>query len=292
MVEDFLSYLRFEKNYSENTIRSYGRDLAAVESFLNDTYESDLDGASGTHLRSWMVDLLENGLSPNSVNRKVSALRSYYKWKRKIDQGFPDPTLKLTLPKRPQRLPVFIEERATSAAADHVVFSEDFEGRRNEAMIEMFYHTGIRSAELIGLSVERIDRRARTIRVIGKRNKERLIPIGESLITKLAAYEKERDQLERIADRDRFFLTRKGMKLYPKLVYRVVNDYISKISSVTKKSPHVLRHTFATHMLNQGADINAIKELLGHSSLAATQVYTHNTVDKLIEVYRKSHPKG
>lgn len=292
MVEDFLSYLRYEKNYSEHTISAYSLDLGQVEAYLKNTYESDLGQTDGGQLRSWMVAQLEGGISPNSLNRKVSALKSYYKWLKKTTGTAFDPTLKLSLPKRPQRLPVFVEERSLGNDFAESIFDDDFEGRRNEAIVEMLYHTGIRSAELIGLTVNGIDHQMGTIKVIGKRNKERIIPIGDSLKTKLLEYQTLRTQLERIEDDRSFFLTAKGKKLYPKLVYRVVNDYISKISSVTKKSPHVLRHTFATHLLNKGADINAIKELLGHSSLAATQVYTHNTVEKLIEVYRNSHPKG
>jgi integrase/recombinase XerC len=292
MLEDFLSYLRYEKNYSHHTVISYGNDLKGAKDYLAETYGRELHDAEAIHLRSWMVHLMESGLAPSSVHRKVSALKSFFKWRRKKTGITADPTSKLILPKKPRRLPTYIEESSTGKTDSQVVFESTFEGARDEALIELLYHTGIRSAELIELRQGDLDWKNHRLRVTGKRNKERVIPFGDSLREKMKAYLQRRSEITGSTEEPYFFLTKRGKKLYPKLVYRVVNDYISKVSSINKKSPHVLRHTFATHMLNNGADINAIKDLLGHSSLAATQVYTHNSVDKLIKVYRKAHPKG
>ncbi|MGB6036489.1 MAG: tyrosine-type recombinase/integrase, partial [Cryomorphaceae bacterium] len=226
------------------------------------------------------------------IKRRVSALKSFFKWRKKVYGTSVDPTTKLVLPKIPKRLPVFVEEVALNGDGLDQPFNDSHDGIRDQTIVELFYNTGIRSAELIGLKVNSVDFEQGAIKVLGKRNKERIVPVGMPMITALKSYLQVRFDLEKIQDPEYFFLTQKGKKLYPKLVYRIVNDYLSKVSSISKKSPHVLRHTFATHMLNKGADINAIKELLGHSSLAATQVYTHSSVEQLLKVYRSSHPKS
>ncbi|MCZ4409443.1 tyrosine-type recombinase/integrase [Cryomorphaceae bacterium 1068] len=292
MIEKFLAYLQFEKNYSLHTVNAYHGDLENISFYLTTSFECGLEDATHQFLRSWMVDALESGSSASTIKRRVSALKSFYKWRKKTFGVQVDPTAKLVIPKMPKRLPVFVEEVALEVGRQGACFDESHDGIRDQAIIELFYNTGIRSAELIGLKMDSVDFEQGAIKVLGKRNKERIVPVGQPMIDALKTYLLARYDLQSIHDKDYFFLTQKGKKLYPRLVYRIVNDYLSKVSSISKKSPHVLRHTFATHMLNKGADINAIKELLGHSSLAATQVYTHNSVEQLIKVYRSSHPKS
>jgi integrase/recombinase XerC len=292
MIEKFLAYLHLEKNYSIHTVGAYRSDLEKISDYLVNTFSCDIEGATHQFLRSWMVDALEAGTSPSTIKRRVSALKSFYKWRKKVYDVVVDPTAKLVLPKIPKRLPVFVEEVALKADESKLFFDDSHDGIRDQTIVELFYNTGIRSAELIGLKINSVDFEQGAIKVLGKRNKERIVPVGKSMITALKSYLQVRFDLEKIEEPEYFFLTKKGKKLYPKLVYRIVNDYLSKVSSISKKSPHVLRHTFATHMLNKGADINAIKELLGHSSLAATQVYTHSSVEQLLKVYRSSHPKS
>ncbi|MCH2214554.1 MAG: tyrosine-type recombinase/integrase [Flavobacteriales bacterium] len=292
MIQSFIGYLQHEKNYSLHTIEAYKRDLIDISSFLDDKYSVALEGATHQFIRSWMVESLEKGLSASSVKRKVSALKSYFKWYKRSYSDFADPTAKIILPKVPKRLPVFVEASALNEEKLHSFFGDSFDKVRDRVVVELFYHTGIRSAELIDLKLNNVSFEKCEIKVRGKRNKERIIPVGKLMMIELENYLSLRFDLATILDDEFFFLTSKGKKLYAKLVYRVVNDYLSKVSSLNKKSPHVLRHTFATHLLNKGADINAIKELLGHSSLAATQVYTHNSVEQLIKVYQSSHPKS
>jgi integrase/recombinase XerC len=292
MIEKFLAYLQFEKNYSVHTIEAYRGDLENISSYLRRSFDCGLESASHQFLRSWMVESLESGSSASTIKRRVSALKSFYKWRKKTYGVVVDPTVKLVIPKMPKRLPVFVEEVALDADRQEEYFDESHDGIRDQVIIELFYNTGIRSAELVGLKMDSVDFEQGAIKVLGKRNKERIVPVGKPMIDALKSYLPARFDLQNIQDKEYFFLTQKGKKLYPRLVYRIVNDYLSKVSSISKKSPHVLRHTFATHMLNKGADINAIKELLGHSSLAATQVYTHNSVEQLIKVYRSSHPKS
>lgn len=292
MVKDFLSYLQHEKNYSLHTVEAYRRDLDQIKTFLESDYETELDRASFQSLRTWMMVQMNEGVTPSSIRRKISALKSYYKWLKRTNQNFVDPTVKLVLPKMAKRLPEFVEESSLLELELSEASNNPFEAARDAAIVDLFYHTGIRSAELRGVKMDSVRISSKELKVFGKRKKERIVPLSDSMVSLLQSYLKERDQLEKIEDQDYFFLTQKGKKLYPKLVYRIVNDYLSRVSSVKKKSPHVLRHTFATHMLNKGADINAIKELLGHSSLAATQVYTHNSVEQLLKVYKSSHPKG
>ena len=292
MIEKFLSYLQLEKNYSAHTVDAYRSDLEKISTYLKDNFGCDTENATHQFLRSWMVDALEAGVSSSTVKRRVSALKSFYKWRKKIYGVVVDPTAKLVLPKIPKRLPVFVEEGALIADEFKPIFADSHDGIRDQTIVELFYNTGIRSAELTGLKLNSVDFEQGAIKVLGKRNKERIVPVGKPMLSALKSYLDFRFDLEKIQEPEYFFLTQKGKKLYPKLVYRIVNDYLSQVSSISKKSPHVLRHTFATHMLNKGADINAIKELLGHSSLAATQVYTHSSVEQLLKVYRSSHPKS
>ena len=293
MRQKFIDYLRFEKRYSEHTLKAYDTDLRMMEAFLRADFEIDApEQCEQVHLRSWVASMMEAEASPRSINRKISSARSFFKWCIKYNGLAGNPAADLLLPKVARRLPTYVEEGQMEALFPSEVFPESYNGLRDRAVIELFYHTGMRSAELTELKKNAFDSERGTIKVLGKRNKERMVPVGESISNLLAAYEKERDALPIIKDRACFFLTETGTKLYPKLVYRLVNHYLGSVSSLQKKSPHVLRHTFATHMLNKGADLNAIKELLGHASLAATQVYTHNSIEKLKEIHRKAHPKG
>ncbi len=293
MLEDFLQHLEYEKRYSAHTIASYRLDLVQYQSFLAESYDDiAIAESSPPIIRSWMVSMMERELTARTVNRKISSLKSFFKWAKKYRDMNTDPTKQLKLPKTSKRLPVYVEEDQMDELGTANFFEDDFEGLRNRLIVELFYQTGIRCSELIDLKTNNIDTQRGTIKVLGKRNKERIIPVGEGVLSLLKHYLALRPAPADSESNAFTFLTAKGLKLYPKLVYRVVNTYLGKVSALRKKSPHVLRHTFATHMLNRGADLNAIKELLGHSSLAATQVYTHNSIEKLKEIHRKAHPKG
>ena len=291
MHEEFLNFLQYEKRYSPLTVKSYRSDILQLLEYLDATYPGTaIVDVNRDILRSWIVQMMEENLSARSVNRKLSALKSFFKWARKFRDVEVDPTVNLSLPKIAKRLPVFVEEEQMNSLQTEEYFPKSFEGFRDRIIVELFYQTGIRSAELISLKTINIDFQRATIKVLGKRNKERIIPVGKDVIELMQPYHLMRQK--EFEPGPEFFITSKGNPLYPKLVYKVVNSYLGRVSSLRKKSPHVLRHTFATHMLNRGADLNAIKELLGHASLAATQVYTHNSIDKLKEIHRKAHPKG
>lgn len=291
MVEKFLEYLAFEKRYSAHTLKGYTSDLEQLRLYLNAAYEIDsIEKVTHDMLRSWIVSLMENDISPRSVGRKISAVKSFFKWGRKYHSFDQDPTLKITLPKVSKRLPIYVEEEEMETLNTEGHFPNTFEGMRDRLIVELFYQTGIRSNELLMLKTNDVDFQRGTIKVLGKRNKERIIPVGNDVIKLMEPYNKMR--MQDFEPSPFFFITSKGESLYPKLVYKIVNTYLGRVSSLRKKSPHVLRHTFATHMLNRGADLNAIKELLGHASLAATQVYTHNSIEKLKEIHRKAHPNG
>lgn len=289
MHQEFLNFLQYEKRYSPHTVKSYRSDILQLLEYLDAIYPGTaIVDVNRDILRSWIVQMMEENLSARSVNRKLSAVKSFFKWARKFRGVEVDPTVNLSLPKIAKRLPVFVEEEQMDSLQTEGYFPNSFEGFRDRIMIELFYQTGIRSAELISLKTVNIDFQRATIKVLGKRNKERIIPVGKDVIQLMQPYHHMRQtEFEPGAE---FFITSKGKPLYPKLVYKVVNSYLGRVSSLRKKSPHVLRHTFATHMLNRGADLNAIKELLGHASLAATQVYTHNSIDKLKEIHQRAHP--
>lgn len=291
--ESFLQYLSVEKRYSPHTVRSYTNDLKQFYSFLSDHgIPGEPSGITSGDIRQWIVSMMAEGISTVSVHRKISCLRVYFKYLRKQGVIKADPLEKVVLPKRKKTLPSFVEEKALDKLLDEIDFGEGFEGIRNRTMIEMLYLTGMRRAELINLRNADVDLAEGTLKVTGKRNKQRIIPIVIPYIKRLDEYRKIRN--EQMADNPDgwFFLTGKGNKLYDKFVYNTVIRYLSMVTTIEKKSPHVLRHTFATHMLNRGADLNSIKELLGHANLSATQIYTHNTFDKLKEVYNKRHPRG
>ena len=291
LLDEFLKYLRLEKRYSQHTVKAYQTDLIQFQDYLQEFYESNLQLATHPMVRSWLAQMLDYGIAPRSVNRKITALKSFYKFLIKEGQLKENPTLKIIPPKSSKRLPVFVEQTQMAVLLDELPFEEGFNGVRDKLIIELFYSTGIRQSELINIRLKDVSLSGKTIKVLGKRNKERLIPFTMELCKKLEAYIKSRAELS-IKDTSYLLLTKKGKKLYPSLVYKQVNHYLSQVTSLDKKSPHVLRHTFATHMLNNGADLNAIKELLGHASLSATQVYTHNTIDKLKLVYNQAHPRA
>ena len=284
----FIKYLSAEKRFSEHTITSYSTDLDQFSIFLSEEYQisNEVSGISFQIVRSWIASLLEKGVTPRSVNRKISTLKTYFKFLIRENIILESPMLKIVAPKSKKRLPVFIEENQIENLLNEVEFDEGFIGERDKLIIELFYVTGIRLSELINIKIFDINFSNSLIKVLGKRNKERLIPLSINIVNELQTFVKKHNL------NNYLFTNLGGTKVYTKLVYRVVKKYIGKISSVNKKSPHILRHTFATHMLNNGADINAIKELLGHANLSATQVYTHNTIEKLKTVYKQAHPRA
>jgi len=284
----FITYLSSEKRFSEHTIKSYSTDLKQFTSFLSSEFQiiDEINEISFQIIRTWIASLLEKGINPRSVNRKISTLKTYFKFLIREGELIENPMIKVVAPKSKKRLPIFIEEDQIKSLLNEVQFESGFIGQRNKLIIELFYVTGIRLSELINIKISDVDFSNQSIKVLGKRKKERIIPLSSSMINSL-------DNFIKNNHKNHFLFTNlDGVKLYTKLVYRVVNKYIAKISSVNKKSPHILRHTFATHMLNNGADINAIKELLGHANLSATQVYTHNTIEKLKIVYKQAHPRA
>jgi integrase/recombinase XerC len=290
-IEDFLKYLQLEKRYSLHTVKAYQSDLLQVQQYLKTTYESSLNQATYTMLRSWIIELLNGGLNTRTTNRKITTLKSFYKFLLQRKTIKEDPSLKLKSSKVSKKLPVFVVESSMNQLLDEVEFEDNFSGSRNKLILEIFYSTGIRLSELINIKVLDVDLEKKQLKVLGKRNKERIIPLTIELCKKIEGYVLHRSTIKQTHS-SYFLLTDKGRKLYPSLVYRLVNQCLSAVTSLDKKSPHVLRHTFATHMLNNGADLNVIKELLGHASLSATQVYTHNTIEKLKQVYNKAHPRA
>jgi len=243
-------------------------------------------------IRAWIVSMLDNKLSAASVHRKISCLRVFYRYLRKEGIIKNDPLEKVVLPKRRKTLPVFVEEEAIGKLLDSYVFGEDYPGIRNRTIIEMLYLTGMRRAELIGLQLNDVDLADGSVKVTGKRNKQRIIPLVRPFMKRLEEYLVIREENSSQGTGNWFFTTDKGSKLYDKFVYNIVNRYLAMVTTIERKSPHILRHTFATHMLNHGADLNSIKELLGHANLSATQIYTHNTFEKLREVYKQAHPRA
>ena len=291
--ESFLQYILIEKGYSPHTVRSYQNDLDQFFVFMQESGSSGLPDEISSHdIRAWIVHLMDNNISATSVHRKISCLRIFFKYLRKEGIVHHDPMDKVVLPKRKKKLPVFVTESAMDNLLDNYEFGNDFPGIRNRTLIEMFYLTGMRRAELIGLKIHDVDLAAGTIKVTGKRNKQRIIPIVRTFIVRLEEYIKIRSEVFGTGSESWFFVTDKGNKLYDKYVYNTVKSYLKMVTTIEKKSPHVLRHTFATHMLNHGADLNSIKELLGHANLSATQIYTHNTFEKLKKVYKQAHPRA
>lgn len=291
--QSFTDYLLLEKNYSVLTVKAYQTDLENFSQFIKNEHQTNtITQVNYPQIRSWIVLMVENGLSNKSINRKVSTLSTYYKFLLKIGDIKSNPLSKHKALKTSKKMQVPFSENEVMAVLNDITFKNDFEGIRNKLIIELFYTTGIRRIELIELKLTSINLNNKTLKVLGKRNKERIVPLLNSVTQTINKYLILRNKLESVAHNDMLFLTKKGVKIYETLVYRIINEYFGLVSSKIKKSPHILRHSFATHLLNQGADLNAVKELLGHSSLAATQIYTHNSINELKKIHVKAHPRS
>ncbi|WP_296314312.1 tyrosine-type recombinase/integrase [Winogradskyella sp. UBA3174] len=292
-LKAFSDYLLLEKTYSKHTALAYIRDLESFQDFLNNNHNSISIFKSGySEIRQWIVGLVNTKISNRTINRKVSSLNAYYKFLLKIEVIKANPLKQHKALKVSKKVQLPFSEEELRQVLNESIEIYDFESARDHLIIELFYATGIRRIELVNLKLEDIDLQSKQLKVLGKRNKERYIPIIDVLLNSILVYINYRSQLTIIKDEDSLFLTKIGLKIYEKLVYRIINKYFSVVSSKIKCSPHVLRHSFATHLLNGGADLNAVKELLGHTSLAATQVYTHNSIEELKKVYAKSHPRN
>jgi integrase/recombinase XerC len=293
-IQEFLKYLEFEKRYSFHTLKSYDTDLKQFNDFCI-KQSGGFKPAEINHrlIRTWIVELVDQGISPRSINRKISSLKSFFGFLLASGKIESNPMLKVLSPKTDKKLPSFVEKDNINNLLDMWELKDTFRGWRDFLIIEIFYFTGIRLSELINLKIADVNLSDLTIKVLGKRNKERLVPITNVLKKDILRYfELRKQETGEFAHDDFIFINQSGKKLYPVMVYRIVRSYLQLVTQVEKRSPHVLRHTFATHMLNNGADLNAIKELLGHSNLSATQVYTHNTFEKLKKVYKQAHPRA
>jgi len=290
-IHSFLEYLQIERNYSDHTITAYKKDLESFQDFCLKEFETnEIVSVNYSIIRSWIVTLISEGVSNRTVNRKISSLKSFYKFQQKIGAIEASPLAKHKALKTEKKIQVPFSGREVEEVLDEFEVSGDFKSVRDALIIELFYLTGIRRSELIHLKESDVNLHNETLKVLGKRNKERLIPLVPRLKKSIENYLMLKREMG--CEEARFFVTEKGKIIYDSLVYRIINNYFSKVSSKKKKSPHILRHSFATHLLNEGADINAIKELLGHSSLASTQVYTHNNLGQLKEVYNQAHPRS
>jgi len=292
-LQSFRDYLELEKKYSPHTINAYLNDILVFETFNKTAFnQEDIELVNYSQIRNWIVSLVDNNRSNVSVNRKIASLKAFYKFLLKTKQIEVSPLLKHKALKTPKTLQIPFSEKEVEELMSQIQNPMGFEAIRNKLIIDLFYTTGIRRTELIHLKSANVNVSNSTIKVLGKRNKERILPILPIVSEQLILYFNERAHLEIIRDNDLFFLTKKGIKLNDSLVYRLINSYFSTVSEKVKKSPHILRHTFATHLLNNGADLNSVKELLGHSSLASTQVYTHSSLSELKKVYQDAHPRN
>ena len=292
LTDSFLDYLRYERNYSEKTVLAYGEDISQLREFAQERMEKfDPAEVKPELVREWIVSLMDQGYTSTSVNRKLSSLRSFYKYLLRQGEVSVDPLRKITGPKNKKPLPSFLKESEMNKLLDDTDFGEGFKGCRDRLIIEMFYATGMRLSELIGLDDKDVDFSASLLKVTGKRNKQRLIPFGDELKETMLEYVDIRNEM--ISGRsDAFFVRENGERLYKNLVYNLVKRNLSKVVTLKKRSPHVLRHTFATTMLNNDEELGAVKELLGHSSLATTEIYTHTTFEELKKVYKQAHPRA
>jgi len=293
IIQPFLDYLKFEKRFSQHTIVSYQTDLVAFFDYMQLTYNGvEPDQLSHIYIRSWLASLKDGGMTAKSINRKISTLRSFFKYQMKLGVIAQTPMAKINAPKNEKRLPRFVAEKDVDLLFNHVEFSDDWKGLTNRLIFLIFYNTGMRLSELINLKEGNIDFYNQSIKVLGKGNKERIIPMSKQLAEEIKKYLVAKKERTIKSESEVLLVGEKGKKLPSRSVYSIVKHYLGLVSTVEKKSPHILRHSFATHLTNNGADLNAIKELLGHSSLAATQVYTHNTIDKLKNIYKQAHPKA
>lgn len=290
-LQSFLDHLKYERRYSQHTIIGYRTDLEQFFAYLASQFESPgLSAISSMMIRSWLAELKEDEIAARSINRKISSLKSFFKYQLKIGALEQTPMTTIVSPKQGKRLPVFVEEKSMEQLFSPELYEEGWQGRTERLVLMLFYHTGMRLSELVNLKYSQLDWAQSQLKVLGKGNKERIIPVSRELASELQQYQS--DKTGELAMADRLFVTEKGKPLQPRSVYAFVKAKLGAVTTVQKKSPHVLRHSFATHLMNNGADLNAVKELLGHSSLAATQVYTHNTIEKLKEVFKKAHPKA
>lgn len=291
--QKFEDYLLKEKNYSLYTVRAYSKDVAFFKGFLEENYEgASLESVSYSLIRSWIVGMVDNAISNVTINRKIASLKAFYKFLLKTKQIGGNPLSHHKALKTPKKVQVPFSEKELDLVLHHISYKEGFEGLRDKLIIDLFYTSGIRRSELINLQIQNVDIAGKTLKVLGKRNKERILPILDVIVEQLKLYCNARKALEKIKDENYLFLLSNGNKINETFVYRLINSYFSNVSEKVKKSPHMLRHTFATHMLNNGADLNSIKELLGHSSLASTQVYTHSSLAELKSVYENAHPRN
>ena len=294
LKDNFVQFLEFEKRCSPHTLVAYSQDLEQFTLFLSQVYNIEsIEQADHQMVRSWFISLIESGTTSRTITRKMSSLKSFFRFA--LANGFSgtNPMLKVSAPKTAKRLPEFIEQEKMEKLVTFPVLSDKPMSLRDQTILLVFYSTGIRLSELINISINDVDMVKGAIKVTGKRNKERIVPIGDMVTGQLQRYMAERTEMEQVGNKSSLlFVSNRGDKLYPRLVYRIVHSWLSQVSTREKLSPHVLRHTFATHMLDNGADLNAIKDILGHSSLAATQVYTHNTITKLKSVYKQAHPRA
>lgn len=289
-ISKFISHLEVEKRYSIHTLKSYTNDLDQLQTYLEIEYAvTDVLKADAQMLRSWIIELMEHGLKAKSVNRKISAIKSFYNYALRKKLILNSPTTKMVAPKMEKKLPNFVKETEMKLLLEDIEYEGGFSGKRDRMIIEILYATGIRLNELIQLKESNVDIPQQSLKVLGKRNKERIIPIPQKILSIINDYLLIKREL---FNHTHLLLTDKGEILYPKFVYRKVNYYLGQITTARKRSPHVIRHTFATHMLNKGADLNTIKEFLGHSNLSATQVYTHNSIEQLKNVYNQAHPRA
>jgi integrase/recombinase XerC len=289
----YQDYLVKEKNYSLLTVQAYVADILSFQQYLLDHHSAvSLDEVVYSQIRSWIVTLIENNISNTTVNRKISSLKSYYKFLLKVKQIQVNPLLKHKSLKTAKKIQIPFSEKELQDVFECNSYANDFEGIRNQLIIELFYTTGMRRAEMIHLQMAHVNLSQKTIKVIGKRNKERIIPLLDCTVELIALYKEQRNHLEVILHNDLLLLSKSGNKMSESFVYRLINAYFSTVSQKTKKSPHVLRHSFATHLLNNGADLNSVKELLGHASLSSTQIYTHSSLAALKKVYQEAHPRN
>ncbi|MEO6730306.1 MAG: tyrosine-type recombinase/integrase [Ferruginibacter sp.] len=292
-IPSFLNHLTFQKRYSQHTIIAYQNDLSAFFDYMESQYgRMPLSDIRPTFIRSWLAELKDNGITSKSLNRKISTLKSFFKYQLKDGSLSTSPVATIISPKVKKRLPQYIAEKDISTLFNYVEFPDNWEGKTHRLILQLFYNTGMRQAELVNLKESQIDKSNRHIKVLGKGNKERIVPVSKEVMEAIQCYMDSKRISFTQFDNELLLVNLKGVRLYPKYVYNVVKKYLTMVSTVDKKSPHILRHTFATHLMNNGADLNAVKELLGHSSLAATQIYTHNTIEKLKDIHKKAHPKA
>ncbi len=293
MLASFLKYIKVEKGYSAHTVRSYGDDVKQFFSFCGLDPEMDqADKITHRQVRYWLSSIISQGFTPRTANRKLSSLRTFFRYLQREGAIKTNPITRIISPKSGKRLPSFVGENEMKELLNTERFNDDYSGVRDQLILELFYFTGMRLSELVGLTVDKIDFSSQTIKVLGKGNKERILPMHPELSKLISEYLIIREEINLNKFEETLFLTEKGKPIYPKLVYRIVRTNLSNITTLEKKSPHVLRHTFATHLLNHGAELNAIKDLLGHANLSATQVYTHSSFEKLKKVYKQAHPRA